>query len=68
MQDEAFFVHDTVSGRKYWSPGGKRINVLYTGNRKNVTMYGSLTLDGRQVFRTYDRFNTVTFVAYLKEL
>ena len=25
-------------------------------------------MDGRQFFRTYGRFNTVTFVAYLKEL
>ena len=30
MQDEAFFVHDTVSGRKYWSPKGKRISVEAT--------------------------------------
>ena len=68
MQDEAFFVHDTVSGRKYWSPKGRRINVPYTGSHKKVTIYGSLALDGRQFFRTYDRFNAVTFVAYLKEL
>ena len=68
MQDEAFFVHDTVSGRKYWSPKGRRINVPYTGSHRKVTIYGSLALDGRQFFRTYDRFNAVTFVAYLKEL
>ena len=68
MQDEAFFVHDTVSGRKYWSPKGRRINVPYTGSHKKVTIYGSLVLDGRQFFRTYERFNAVTFVAYLKEL
>ena len=40
----------------------------YTGSHKKITIYGSLALDGRQFFRTYDRFNTVTFVAYLKEL
>ena len=68
MQDEAFFVHDTVSGRKYWSPKGRRISVPYTGSHRKVTIYGSLALDGRQFFRTYDRFNAVTFVAYLKEL
>ena len=68
MQDEAFFIHDTVSGRKYWSPKGGRISVPYTGSHKKVTIYGSLALDGRQFFRTYDRFNASTFVAYLKEL
>ena len=40
MQDEAFFVHDTVSGRKYWSPKGRRINVPYTGSHRKVTVYG----------------------------
>ena len=68
MQDEAFFIHDTVSGRKSWSPKGGRINVPYTGSHRKFTIYGSLALDGRQFFRTYDRFNTSTFVAYLKEL
>ncbi len=32
------------------------------------TIYGSLALDGRQLFRTYDRFNAPTFVVCLKEL
>ena len=68
MQDEAFFIHDTVSGRKYWSPKGRRISVPYTGSHRKVTIYGSLASDCRQFFRTYDKFNAVTFVAYLKEL
>ena len=33
--DEAFFIHDTVSGRKYWSPRGKRIAVPYTGSHRS---------------------------------
>ena len=68
MQDEAFFIHDTVSGRKYWSPKGRQISVPYTGSHRKVTIYGSLASDCRQFFRTYDKFNVVTFVAYLKEL
>ena len=68
MQDEAFFIHDTVSGRKHWSPKGRWINVPYTGSHRKVTIYRSLALDGRQFFWTYDRFNTSTFVVYLKEL
>ena len=54
MGDEAFFIHDTVSGRKYWSPRGKRIAVPYTGSHKKVTVYGAIAKDGKQFFRTYD--------------
>ena len=68
MQDEMFFVHDTVSGRKYWSPRGMRISVPYTGSHRTVTVYGSPALDSRQFFWTYDRFNAITFVACFKEL
>ena len=57
MGDEAFFIHDTVSGRKYWSPRGKRIAVPYTGSHKKVTVYGAIAKDGKQFFRTYDRFD-----------
>ena len=39
MGDEAFFIHDTVSGRKYWSLRGKRIAVPYTGSHKKVAVY-----------------------------
>ena len=46
--DEAFFIHDTVSGRKYWSPRGKRIAVPYTGSHKKVTVYGAIAKDGKQ--------------------
>ena len=48
MGDEAFFIHDTVSGRKYWSPRGKRIAVPYTGSHKKVTVYGAIAKDGKQ--------------------
>ena len=68
MQDEAFFIHDTVSSRKYWSLKGGQINVPCTGSHRKVTIHGSLASDGWQFFRTYDKFNAVTFVAYLREL
>ena len=68
MEDESFFMHDVITGRKYWTPRGERISVPYTGSHKKITVYGSLAKDGRQFFRTYDRFNTSTFILYLKEL
>ena len=66
--DEAFFIHDAVSGRKYWSPRGKRIAVPYTGSHKKVAVYGAITKGGKQSFRAYDRFDAPTFVGYLKEM
>ena len=68
MADEAFFIHDTVSGRKYWSLRGKRIAVPYTGSHKKVAVYGAIAKDSRQFFRTYDRFDAPTFVEYLKAM
>ena len=68
MEDEAFFIHDVKSGRKYWSPAGVPITVPYTGSHKRITAYGSITMDGRQFFRTASGFNAPTFVAYLKAM
>ena len=66
MEDEAFLMHDVISGSKYWSPRGQRIGVPYTGSHRKIMVYGSLARDGRQFFRTYDRFNASTFLLYLK--
>ena len=66
MGDEAFFIHDTVSRRKYWSLRGKRIAVPYTGSHKKIAAYGSITKDSRQLFQTYERSDAPTFVGYLK--
>ena len=68
MEDEAFFIHDVKSGRKYWSPVVVPITVPYTGSHKRITAYGSITMDGRQFFRTGSWFNAPTFVAYLKAM
>ena len=67
-EDEAFFIHDVISGRKYWSPRGERIVVPYTGSHRRIMVYGSIAKDGRQFFKTYERFDATTFVRYLKEM
>lgn len=68
MADEAFFVRDVKTGRKYWSPVAKRIFLPYAGRHESLAVYGTITENGSQLFRVYDRFNAVTFVEYLKEL
>ena len=57
-----------IVGRKYWSPVGYPIGVPYTGSHKRIVVYGSIARDGRQFFRTYEKFDGPTFVRYLKDL
>ena len=66
--DGAFFVHDTVSGRKYWSPRGERIVVPYTGSHQKIVVYGAIAKGGRQLFRTHGLFDAPTVIRYLKEM
>ena len=67
-EDEAFFIYDVASGRKYWSPRGERIVVSYTGSHRRIVVYGTTAKDGRQFFRTHESFDAPTFVGYLKEM
>ena len=53
---------------RYWSPVGSPIGVTHTGSHKRITAYGSTTADGRQFFRTYEKFDAPTFARYLKEM
>ena len=68
IADEAFFVRDTKTGKKYWSPVAKRIFLPYIGRHESLAVYGTITENGSQLFRVYDKFNAVTFVEYLNEL
>ena len=68
MLDEAFFVRDVKAGCKYWSLVAKRIFLPYVGKHENFAVYGTMLENGNQMFRIYKKFNSVTFVKYLKEL
>ena len=68
VEDESFFIRDRTEGCRYWTPVGTPVLVPYVGSHDTVTAYGSLAADGRQFFRTYDRFNAPTFVEYLKSM
>ncbi len=41
---------------------------MVTGSRKRTIVFGCLSLDGKQLFRQYDEFNSNTFLDYLKQL
>lgn len=68
VQDESVFVNDAGKGAKHWSPVGERVYAPYTGSHGKFAVFGALAHDGRQLFRTYDWFDSPTFVRYLREL
>ena len=65
-ENEAFFIHDVISGRKYWFPRRERIVVPYAGSHRRIVVYGAIAKDGRQLFRMHESFDAPTFVGYLK--
>ena len=66
--DESIFIDDPASGTKYWSPKGRPIVTTYKGRHGRVVAYGAIATDGRQFFRTHDRFDGETVLKYLRDL
>jgi hypothetical protein len=51
-----------------WTPQGIRPIVTVTGSHQRTCVFGTITIDGKQLFRQYDVFNQYVFLKYLKEL
>ena len=68
VQDESIFVYDYVVRRKKWIIVDKRPIVTVTGSHKKTIVFGSLSLEGKQLFKQYNKFNSKTFVDYLKQI
>ena len=68
VQDESIFVYDYVVRRKKWIIVDKRPIVTVTGSHKKTIVFGSLSLEGKQLFKQYDKFNSDIFVDYLKQI
>ena len=67
VQDESIFVYDYLIRRKKCISAGKRPIVTVTGSRKKTIVFGSLSFDGKQLVKHYDKFNSNTFVDYLNK-
>jgi transposase len=52
--------------KKVWALKGSKPRVRITGSHKKSFVFGSLSLDGRQLFRQFDEMNSKTFLQYLK--
>ncbi len=42
--------------------------VTVTGSHDKTIVYGVLSLDGKQLFRQYERFDSHSFIVYLEEV
>ena len=40
----------------------------WAGSHKKIVAYGTITYDGRQLFKTYARFDSESYVGYMKTL
>jgi hypothetical protein len=65
--DESFFYFDSII-RKIWIYKDCRPVVTITGSHRNLSMFGAISLEGKQPFRMYERFNEDTFGEFLKQI
>jgi transposase len=65
--DESFFFYDSLV-RRVWIDERKRPIVRVTGSHKHSCVFGALSLEGKQLFRQYERFNGDTFLEFLKTI
>ena len=59
VEDESIFVHDALVRRRMWTPEGIRPMVVTTGSHQKTCVFGTITLDGRQLFRQYKTFDHI---------
>ena len=69
VEDESIFVYDSFLAKKRrWIVKEKRPVVTVRGAHYKTIIYGVLSLDGKQLFRQYERFDSQSFIAYLEEI
>lgn len=64
VQDESIFVYDSIV-KRVWAKKGSKPIVSTTGSHKKLFVFGSVSLDKKQLFRVYDEMNSKTFIQYL---
>ena len=70
VEDESIFMHDSIVARKRrWIMKDRRPMVTVTGSHSKTVAFGVLSLDGKQLFSQYNRFDShQSFIAYLAEI
>jgi hypothetical protein len=65
--DESFFFYDSPV-RRVWIDAKKRPVVRITGSHEISCLFGAVRMDQKQLFRQYAKFNTETFLDFLKTI
>jgi transposase len=65
--DEAFFFYDSLV-RRVWIDAKKRPVVRIIGSHEISCLFGAVSMDQKQLFRPYAKFNTETFLDFLKTI
>ena len=65
--DESFFFYDSLV-RRVWIDAKKRPVVRITGSHEISCLFGAVSMDQKQLFRQYAKFNTETFLDFLKKI
>lgn len=66
--DESFFFYDSLIRRVWIHKDNSRPVIKITGSHQHLCLFGAIGLDGKQLFRQYDRFNEYNFYNYLKQI
>jgi hypothetical protein len=66
--DESFFLYDSLV-RRVWIDAKKRPVVRIIGSHQYSCLFGTISMkDNNQLFRPYAKFNTETFLDFLKTI
>jgi len=69
VEDESIFIYDSIMAkRRKWIIREKRPVVTVTGSHEKTIVYGVLSLDGKQIFRQDDKFDSQSFTTYLEQV
>jgi transposase len=63
--DESFLFYDSLV-RRVWIDENKRPVIRVTGSHKHSCLFGAIDIEGKQLFRQYNKFNGNTFLDFLK--
>ncbi len=67
IQDESIFTDDVRLGKKYWVDVNERMIIRWRGSHKRFLVYGMVSDANQSFFRSCEKFNSISFVDYLKK-
>ena len=67
IQDESIFTDDVYLGKKYWVEMDKRLVIPWRGTHQRFVVHGMVSDDNQSFFCSYAKFNSPSFLDYLKK-